>query len=100
MNKTLKICICFLMLVNLLVFAKNKQRALEDLTIDLETIEVLTQGEEARPTCHSGGVYATSCSIDAGVDLGEAGFAGGCSVSCESGKAYACCHKECKCIPY
>ena len=61
--------------------------------IEIEEIEVLSEGE---PTCHSGGRGASSCSIEAGIQL-EAGMSGGCSVTCNAG-FYACCDFHCTCL--
>lgn len=50
------------------------------------------------PDCWNGGFGATSCSIEAGIELGG-GISGKCSVSCDS-STYACCGIRCICKPY
>lgn len=48
------------------------------------------------PYCYNGGPGATSCSIDAGIEIAGWGVSGACSVSCK-GEYYACCGIRCTC---
>ncbi len=59
-------------------------------------VEALADGESSS-TCYSGGKGAISCEIASGIDLGERGISGGCSVTC-GGSYYACCDIHCSCI--
>jgi len=59
-------------------------------------VKALADGESSS-ICYSGGKGAISCEIASGIDLGERGISGGCSVTC-GGSYYACCDIHCSCI--
>ena len=61
----------------------------------LANVEALATSESSS-SCYAGGVGATECSIDAGIEIMGVGIAGGCSVSCAGGY-YACCSLRCTC---
>lgn len=48
--------------------------------------------------CHNGGPYSTKCSIDNSYYPCLGAIGGGCEITCRKG-AYACCGKECRCVP-
>lgn len=63
----------------------------------LANIETLADVDEAwNPVCYNGGPGSTSCSIGAGISIGQGGVSGDCSVSCQDGY-YACCGIRCTC---
>lgn len=63
----------------------------------LANIETLADVDEAwNPVCYNGGPGSKSCSIGAGISIGQAGMSGNCSVSCQDGY-YSCCGIRCTC---
>ena len=60
-------------------------------------IEALAQVENGY--CYNGGVGASQCEIEAGINIAGFGVSGTCSVTCESGD-YACCGVRCICVKY
>lgn len=48
--------------------------------------------------CHNGGYTSIACSIDNSYYPCIGVVGGACSISCREG-SYACCGKECRCIP-
>lgn len=95
--KLIKFAFLALVLANMAV-AGYSQYIVFNGGIANDTLQSLANDEGATSKCHSGGIYSTQCSIEAGVQC-ELGISGGCSVTCGEG-AYACCHIRCECIPY
>lgn len=91
--KKLYFIVLVLIGVNAAMFCVEDSNAKTSVPQTIEEIEVLAEGE---PTCHSGGIGSTACSIEAGVEL-EGGLSGGCSVTCGGG-FFACCDFHCTCI--
>lgn len=82
--------------VNIYMFTgKEEQRTRAYGIFD---VEALSNSENDKKYCHSGGIAASQCSIEGGISL-DAGISGGCSVTCNSGY-YACCDLHCTCEPY
>ena len=77
---------------------KHEMSIRSSLSADIwQNAEVLASGEG--PNCYNGGVGASSCSIESGIDVFGLGISKKCEVTCIDGY-YACCGLRCICVPY
>ena len=70
-----------------------------DEQIDLLVNAEVLADSESQNYCYHGGVGATSCSIEAGINIFGFGTSTKCQVSCTNGY-YACCGLRCTCEKY
>ena len=94
------IIISLVAIISILVAAIEGHRMSVKKSLDTsiwDNAELLASGEA--PACYNGGVGASSCSIESGIDVFGLGISSKCEVTCISGY-YACCGLRCICVKY
>ena len=76
--------------------AYDKSNMSEFMMANIEALSSPEDNSFICQNCYSGGPGASSCSIEAGIDIVGSGMSGSCSVSCNQGY-YACCSIRCIC---